>query len=81
MAAATHNITAWYFRIQLKSDGAAVVKTSLVADYDDDGEAQAGNRLLHLITMAAKEGVAVMVGPALLVSLCSFIPELTTLVS
>ncbi|VDL61439.1 unnamed protein product [Hymenolepis diminuta] len=58
IAAATHNITAWYLRTKLKADAPT---TSLVADYDDDGETQAGGRLLHLISLAAKEGVAVMV--------------------
>nr|CUU98647.1 hypothetical transcript [Hymenolepis microstoma] len=58
VAAATHNITAWYLRTKLKADAPT---TSLVADYDDDGETQAGSRLLHLISLAAKEGVAVMV--------------------
>lgn len=58
VAAATHNITAWYLRTKLNSE---TQTTSLVADYDDDGEAQAGGRLLHLISMAAREGVAVMV--------------------
>ncbi|KAL5963464.1 Protein IMPACT-B [Taenia solium] len=58
VAAASHNITAWYLQAKLKPDAP---KTSLVADYDDDGEAQAGGRLLHLISMSAKEGVVVMV--------------------
>ncbi|VDK38745.1 unnamed protein product [Taenia asiatica] len=58
IAAASHNITAWYLQAKLKPDAP---KTSLVADYDDDGEAQAGGRLLHLISMSAKEGVVVMV--------------------
>ncbi|KAM3187630.1 hypothetical protein ACTXT7_001904 [Hymenolepis weldensis] len=56
VAAATHNITAWYLRTKLKVDAPT---TSLVADYDDDGETQAGGRLLHLISLAAKEGVVV----------------------
>ncbi len=58
VAVATHNITAWYLKAKLKPDAP---QTSLVADYDDDGEAHAGGRLLHLVTMAAVEGVAVMV--------------------
>ncbi|VDM34808.1 unnamed protein product [Hydatigera taeniaeformis] len=58
VAAASHNITAWYLQAKLKPDAP---KTSLVADYDDDGEAQAGGRLLHLISLSAREGVAVMV--------------------
>ncbi|KAL5111032.1 Protein IMPACT-B [Taenia crassiceps] len=58
VAAASHNITAWYLQAKLKPDA---LKTSLVADYDDDGEAQAGGRLLHLISMSAREGVVVMV--------------------
>lgn len=58
VAAASHNITAWYLQAKLKPDSP---NTSLVADYDDDGEAQAGGRLLHLISMSAREGVAVMV--------------------
>ncbi|KAM7538382.1 hypothetical protein Aperf_G00000073667 [Anoplocephala perfoliata] len=58
VAAATHNITAWYLRSKLKPEAPM---TSLVADYDDDGEAQAGGRLLHLLSMAAREGVVVMV--------------------
>ncbi|CDS42137.1 protein IMPACT [Echinococcus multilocularis] len=58
VAAASHNITAWYLQAKLKPNSP---NTSLVADYDDDGEAQAGGRLLHLISMSAREGVAVMV--------------------
>lgn len=65
IAAATHNITAWYLRTKLKADAPT---TSLVADYDDDGETQAGGRLLHLISLAAKEGVAVMVMSSLWLS-------------
>ncbi len=58
VAAATHCITAWYLRTKLKPDSPSA---SLVADFDDDGEAHAGGRLLHLLTLSAIEGVAVMV--------------------
>ncbi|BHF66141.1 hypothetical protein SprV_0200915500 [Sparganum proliferum] len=58
VASATHNITAWYLRAKLRDSSNTL---SLVADFDDDGETHAGARLLHLLTMAADEGVAVMV--------------------
>ncbi|VDN09241.1 unnamed protein product [Dibothriocephalus latus] len=58
VANATHNITAWYLRAKLRDSSNTL---SLVADFDDDGEAHAGARLLHLLTMAANEGIAVMV--------------------
>uniref|UniRef100_A0A183TPE6 RWD domain-containing protein n=1 Tax=Schistocephalus solidus TaxID=70667 RepID=A0A183TPE6_SCHSO len=58
VASATHNITAWYLRAKLRDSSNTL---SLVADFDDDGETHAGARLLHLLMMAANEGVAVMV--------------------
>ncbi|CAH8494207.1 unnamed protein product [Schistosoma turkestanicum] len=48
IATATHNILAW--RISSKE-----------SDCDDDGEAHAGGRLLHLLTLSGIENVAVMV--------------------
>lgn len=58
VSVATHNITAWYLQAKLKPDAP---NTSLVADFDDDGETHAGGRLLHLVSLSAVEGVAVMV--------------------
>ncbi|VDD78010.1 unnamed protein product [Mesocestoides corti] len=58
VSTATHNIAAWYLRTKINPNAS---KASLVADYDDDGEAHAGGRLLHFITMACVDGVAVMV--------------------
>ncbi|KAI1906232.1 hypothetical protein LOZ64_006360 [Ophidiomyces ophidiicola] len=56
IAAATHNITAWRIR-QKKSDGSS----SVVQDFDDDGETAAGGRMLHLMQLMDVWDVVVVV--------------------
>ncbi len=54
VASATHNIKSW--RIKDQITGAAVVQ-----DYDDDGEAAAGGRMLHLMQLMDVWNVLVVV--------------------
>ncbi|WEW56164.1 hypothetical protein PRK78_001599 [Emydomyces testavorans] len=56
IAAATHNITAWRIR-QKKSDGSSTI----VQDFDDDGETAAGGRMLHLMQLMDVWDVVVVV--------------------
>ncbi|KAJ8901095.1 hypothetical protein NDN08_004955 [Rhodosorus marinus] len=53
IASATHNILAYRFVDETTG--------SLCQDFDDDGEAAAGKRLLHLLKMLPAENVAVVV--------------------
>lgn len=56
VAAATHNITAWRIR-EKKPDGSSTV----VQDFDDDGETAAGGRMLHLMQLMDVWDVVVVV--------------------
>ena len=53
VASATHNIKAW--RIQSAGPG-----SSLIQDYDDDGETAAGSRMLHLMQLMDAYGLVVV---------------------
>lgn len=60
VAAATHNISAWRIR-QKTVSGKGEETETIVQDCDDDGEAAAGGRLLHLMQLMDVWDVVVVV--------------------
>lgn len=57
VAGATHNITAW----RIQSTNAQTGSVTTIQDSDDDGEAAAGGRLLHLMQLMDVWNVIVVV--------------------
>lgn len=66
VTAATHNITAWRIREKQENPSTSTGPSgpghvTIVQDYDDDGEAAAGGRLLHVMQMMDVWNVLVVV--------------------
>src|SRR5699024_3696799 len=61
VAAATHNISAWRIRQKSVSGKGGEVTETIIQDCDDDGEAAAGGRLLHLMQLMDVWDVVVVV--------------------
>jgi hypothetical protein len=55
VAGATHNVKAWRIK-----DNASSPTSSLIQDYDDDGETAAGSRMLHLMQLMDAYGLVVV---------------------